>query len=111
MLGEVSVSKSFPVSIKNVHEGHTAKLLKNKKDRRFFFPWNTTFNQKVQSWKDAVTIDGPQILGFSYLIEFLMQLSKVCLLKSFPIYLGQKATYYYYVVRILKRGLFYKEWF
>ena len=83
---------------------------KIKKAEGFFFPWNTTFNQKVQSWKDAVTIDGPQILGFSYLIEFLMQLSKVCLLKSFPIYLGQKATYYY-VVRILKRGFFIRNGF
>ena len=38
LLGEVSVSKSFPVSIKNVHEGHTAKLLKNKKKAEGFFP-------------------------------------------------------------------------
>ena len=89
------------MSIKNVHEGHAAKLLKNKKRAEDFFQRNTTFNQKVQSWKDAVTIDGPQILVFSYLIEFLMQLPKVCLLKSFPLYLGQKATTTYYIEKRL----------
>ena len=75
---------------------------KIKKNEVFFLQWHTTtFNQKVQSWIDAVTIDGPQILVFSYLIEFLMQLPKVCLLKSFPLYLGQKVLRF-----VLKSNLF-----
>ena len=70
LLGEVSVSKSFPVSIKNVHEGHTAKLLKNKKDRRFFFRGTQPLTKKCKVGKMLSPLMGPKSWVFLILLNF-----------------------------------------
>ena len=70
LLGEVSVSKSFPVSIKNVHEGHTAKLLKNKKRPKVFSRRTQPLTKKCKVGKMLSPLMGPKSWFFLILLNF-----------------------------------------